>query len=123
MVSKTDLVGLGVPAQQANREGYEPEAVTAAGTATTTATVMHPTANFVKLTTASSQDGVRFHDNWPLGQIVIIVNPSSTTANVYPPTGGNWNGGTQDATITIVQNKVRGFIRYSTTLCYTWLTA
>jgi hypothetical protein len=123
MASKTDLVGLGVPPQLANRTGMEPESVTAAGTATGTATVMHPTVQFVALTTASSQDGVRFNDNWPLGTLVVVCNPAATTANIYPPTGGKWNGGTTDATITLAQNKVRLFIRFSTTLCYSILTA
>ena len=54
---------------------------------------------------------------------LLVVNPNSTTANIYPPTGGNFNGGSTDAAITLAQNKVRIFIRYSTTLCYSVLTA
>lgn len=123
MTSKKDLVGLGMSAQMADYQGFEPLAVTAAGTAVGTATGLPENASFVNVTTAASQDGIKFHNNWPLGRPVIVVNPNATTANIYPPTGANWNGGSTDATITLAQNKVRMFIRYSTTLCYSILTA
>lgn len=123
MASTKDLAGLGMSAQLASYVGFEPEAVTAAGTATGTATVLRANAGFINVTTAGSADGIRFNDAWPLGRPVFIVNPNATTANIYPPTGGNINGGLTDGAITLAQNKVRLFIRYSTTLCYSILTA
>lgn len=123
MSTNQDLMGLGMPAPLARSLSLTPEAVTAAGTAVATATGMHTTASFINVTTASSQDGIKFNNSWALGKPCIIFNPNSTAANVYPPTGANWNGGSTDATITIAQNKCRIFIRYSTTLCVSFLTA
>lgn len=123
MVSKTDLVGLGTPVQLANRAGYEPETATAAGSSSSAnATVLHATANFVKLTTAGGADSVRLSSSLPLGQFCVLYNLGSTTAQIYPPTGGNFNGGSTDAAVTIVQNKGRLFIRYNTTDVLSWLT-
>lgn len=123
MATTNDLTGLGMAPELANYLGHTPDSVTAAGTAATTATVLRKNPGFVVVTAAGSQDGVKFNDSWPIGRPVFVVNPSSTTANIYPPLGGNWNGGSTDATITLAQNKVRLFIRQSTTLCYSILTA
>lgn len=124
MTSKADLMGLGIAGPIADYEGFQPESVTAAGSSSAAnATVLGPLQNFVNLVTAGGADSIRFNSSWPLGVPVIVANPTATTAQIYPPTGGNWNGGSTDATITLLQNKVRIFIRYSATLCYSFLTA
>lgn len=123
MATAQDLVGLGVPPSQATYLAFTPQAVTAAGTATGTATALDKDVSFLNVTTAGSQDGIRFHANTPLGKPIVVFNLAATTANVYPSTGGAINGGSTDAAVTIAQNKVRVFMRYSTNVWVSWLTA
>lgn len=123
MATASDLVGLGIPPLPALYLSNTPQAVTAAGTATGTATVLTKDASFVNVTTAGSQDGIRFASDTPLGKMIVVFNLASTTANVYPSTGGAINGGSTDAAVTIAQNKVRVFMRYSTNVWISWLTA
>ena len=123
MATAQDLVGLGIPPAPARYLSNTPQAATTAGTATGTATVLDKDASFVNVTTASSQDGIRFNDATPLGKMIIVFNLASTTANVYPTSGGAINGGSTDAAVTIAQNKVRVFVRYSTNVWVSWLTA
>lgn len=123
MASKKDLVGLGIASILANRIGFDSETATAAGSSSSAnATVIHPTANFVKLTTAGGADSIRFNDAWPLGQFVVLYNLGSTTGQIYPPTGGTMNGGSTDAAVTLAQNKARIFMRYNTTDVLSWLS-
>ena len=123
MAIANDLMGVGMPAAQASLVGVNPAAVTAAGTAQTTATVLKANQTFVTLTTASSQDSVRLPTDAPLGTMYILMNNSSTTANVFPPSGAKINNAADDAAVTITVNLGRIFVRRSLTRWVSWVAA
>ena len=123
MATATDLMGLGTAPGLAELTGNSPQAVTAAGTAATTATALAPQASFLNVTAAGSQDGIRFHASTPLGRPIFIINVSGTTAKIYPATGGAINGGSTDAAVDVATAKTAVVIRYSTTVWGLILTA
>ena len=124
MASTADLVGLGMPGPQATFLGYTPTAITAAGTSSTTATEIGKDVGFVVITTASSQTGVRLHASTPIGRPIFFSCPTSDSAVIFPPASGQINGGTATTGgLTLAQNKVALFIRQTTTLWLSILTA
>ena len=124
MAKQTDLMGLGMPGALARYIGDEVTAVTAAGTAASTATEIGLQATFVVVTTASSQTGVKLNSATPLLRPITIVSPASDTAIVYPPTSGTINGGTATSGgQNVAQNKTAIYIRYSSTAWVSILTA
>lgn len=123
MALNTDLVGTGVPDTLARRLGYPVQkAVTAAGTASTDATVLD-TQNKVVNMTATGSDGIRLPTNMPLNTWYIVFNSSGSTGKVYPPTGGAINGGSTDAGLSLATLKNAAFMRLSTTVVISNLTA
>ena len=58
-----------------------------------------------------------------ISRLFFIFNPSSTTALLYPPVGGNINGATTDAAFSLAQNKAAIFWHYSPLLYRVVLTA
>lgn len=112
MASVSDLVGLGLPPKLAQAIGYSPTTVVAAGTTAATATEIGPDVGFVVADTGSSLTGLKLNASYPLGRPLIITNPDSDTAIIYPPTSGTINGGT--ATTggqNLAQNKTAIYIR------------
>jgi len=114
MTSTSDLLSLGMPAAQALAEGFSSIAITAAGTTTTDATVCD-NQNDVFTMTATGSDGIRINTNWPLLQPIFVLNTSASTGKVYPATGGNFNGGSTDAALSILTHKAALIMRVSTT--------
>ena len=124
MATTADLTGLAMPPPLATFLGYSPTTVVAAGTASTTATALGPDVGFVVLTTASSQTGVRLHASYPIGRPLFITNPTSDSAVIFPPSSGQINGGTATTGgLTLAQNKTAIFIRQTTGLWLSILTA
>lgn len=106
MSLQKDLVGVGVIPEQALRLGYPGvTAITTAGTATGTATVLTESQRVAALTTAASQTGVRLPAAAELMNPYLLVNLTATTAVLYPHTGGAINGATADAGVNIAANK------------------
>lgn len=114
MTSTKDLMGLGTPAAQAIAEGYSDIAITAAGTTTANATVCDAQNDVFRLT-ATGADGIRLNTSTPLLSPIFIANISGSTGLVYPATGGNFNGGSTDAAISVAANKCLIVMRFSTT--------
>lgn len=85
-----DLMGVGLPGEQALRLGYELLNINAAGTAQGTATALNGNGNlFAFVTSAASQQGVRLPANAEVNSEVVIVPTVATPLiTVYPPTGG-----------------------------------
>ena len=109
-----DLMGTGFADLQANAVGWNPiAAVTAAGSAATDATVLKKAQNFVNMT-ATGADGIKLPADAPLNKPYVVFNGSGSTGLVYPNTGGNLNGGTTDAALSMTTHKQAIFIRYST---------
>lgn len=124
MALAVDLMGVGLPQEQANRLGLSnATAVTAAGTTTGAATVLDASVTNVSLTAASSQTGLRLPADAELFSTYLVRNVSSTTANIYPNTGGYLNAGSQDGAVTLAQNLGRLFIYVGSSRWLSFLTA
>lgn len=110
-----DFIGVGMPDVFARLEGFNPAAaVTAAGSSTTDATLLLLAQNWV-LMTATGADGVRLPAGTSQLRPHIVTNTSASTGLVYPPTGGNFAGGTTDAAISVPTRKTIICWRYNTT--------
>lgn len=121
MSTVLDLMQLGMPGPLANRLGNTPLTQAGATTANTTATAIQ--GHVTNATTASSQTAFILPAGASLGAPFYFFNSSSTTALVFPPVGGNFNGGSTDASFSVVQNKAAFFLRLSATNWCVNLTA
>jgi len=125
----TDLIGLGLPPEQAAKLGtptidalpQEPTsaAVTAAGTTIADATLLTGVVNNVS--TAAASTGVKLNSNTPLGITVVVRNGGANDLKLYPPTSSDIiNGGVAGAAITLttLNKQIASCTRVSSTL---WL--
>jgi len=113
MPSAKDLIGVGVPAAQATVLGLTVTAKTGVGTAQATGTPI--TSNLSVLTTASGQTAFRLPSNGIGGGPYIVFNTTSDAALVFPPSGGNIQGGSTDASFSVAQNKSAMFFKNTAT--------
>lgn len=111
MSTVLDLMGSSMPGPLANRLGNTPLTQAGATTANTTATLIQ--GHVTNATTASSQTAFIFNSAVSLGAPFWFFNSSATTALVFPPVGGNFNGGSTDASFSVAQNKTAIFMRIS----------
>lgn len=111
-----NLMGVGMPAEQAAQVGLSAiAAVTAAGTTAADATVLKKQQTFVNMT-ATGSDGVKLPADADIGVEYIVYNSSGSTGKVYPPTSGTLNGDTATSgSKSLTTLKVARFIRYSST--------
>jgi hypothetical protein len=106
-----DMMGVGMPAEFATREGYPASsAVTAAGTTTADATVLLK-AQRVVVMTASGSDGIRLPADAEL-MVPYIVTAKTGAGKVYPPSGASFNEDTADQSQTVGVNLAAIFYRY-----------
>jgi len=89
MALAQDLMGVGLPAEQALRLGTERLVVNAAGTTQGTATALNGNGNlFAIVTSAANQQGVQLPANAEINSEVVIVPTVATPLiTVYPSTG------------------------------------
>lgn len=110
MALLTDLIGLGLPPEQAAKLAtptidalpQEPvgAAVTAAGTTISDATLLTGQVNNV--TTAAASTGVKLNSNTPLGITVVVRNGGASDLKLYPGSSSEQiNGGSAGAAITL----------------------
>lgn len=110
-----NFIGAGMPAEFSRLEGYNPPvAITAAGSNSGNATALSASQNFV-LMTGTGTDGVRLSSGSAMVKAVYVANVSAAAGIVYPPTGGNFTGGTTDAGISVPSRKTLLAWRYSNT--------
>lgn len=111
-----NLMGVGMPAEQAAQVGLSAiAAVTAAGTTAADATIIKKQQTFVNMT-ATGSDGVKLPADADIGVEYIVYNSSGSTGKVYPPTSGTLNGDTATSgSKSLTTLKVARFIRYSST--------
>lgn len=99
MALKGDLMASSLPAQAANKLGFDAlTAFAAAGASQTTATTL--TSNCANVSSGSGGVIIGQPDG-----INVIVNTSGGAVNVYPPVGGTINGGTLNAAFSLTNNK------------------
>jgi len=119
-----DLMGVGMPAEQANRIGAS-NLTTIAGVGTTQAGAapIRKDATNVLATTAGGQTAFVLSASAELGVEYFVTNSTATAALVFPPSGGAINAAGTDASVSIAQNLARVFIRLSSTRWISFLTA
>jgi len=122
MTGSKDLMGLGFSWPLAQAEGYSSIAITAAGTTSADATSCDG-QNSVFIMTATGSDGIRMNTAVPLFKPILVINTSASTGKVYPFTGGNFNGGSTDAGISVLTHSAMFLMRVSSTLWHSNLSA
>lgn len=123
----TDLIGLGLPPEQAAKIAtptidalpQEPVAATvsAAGTALADSTLLTGMINNV--TTVGASSGVRLNSNTPLGITVVVRNAGASDLKLYPTSATDQiNGTTAGAAITLttLNKQIATCSRVSSTL-------
>jgi len=93
------------------------DGITATGSAQGDAFQLNAVYNIV--TTAAASTGVRLMRSEPSAE-VFVRNLGANTLNVYPQTGGNFNGGTINAPVTIAAGSFQWFIGRDN---LNWITA
>lgn len=88
-------------------------------TGTTQADAFPLNAVYSIVTTAAASTGVKLMASEPSAE-VFVRNLGANTLNVYPPVGGNFNGGTTNAPVTIAAGAFQWFIGRNAT---SWTTA
>ena len=121
MAQASELIGIGAPAKWAGLVGNSPSAKTGVGTAQTGATPI--TTNFTVLTASGGATAFILPAIPVGGGPLIVINQSGTTALVFPPVGGNIQGGGTDTAFSVATNKCVMFFRFSSTLWAANLTA
>ena len=122
MATPSDLCGLGVAPELAQRLGNAPVAVTAAGTTQATATTLQG-GRIYNVTTGGSTTGVILNSNMANGSWIAVNVTSATSGVVYAPGSATINGTAGATGITVAQNKTLMVWRYSSTLFFSVLTA
>lgn len=115
MALTVDLIGLGLPPELAGLLGQSAlTAVTAAGTTAATAALL--SASETLITAAVGATGVIFPASASVTRLFFVRNAAASTASavVYPPLGGNFNGGAANAGIAIIAGQSILAFRQST---------
>ena len=120
MPTGDDLVGLGVPPQLAATLGNTPSSVTCAGTSQGAATAIR--THNSELVTDTSKTGAILPSDAKIGTPYFMFASASTSAVAYVPSGHYLNG-SQNAGLTIAQNKGAILIQYKKNYWTSMLTA
>lgn len=120
----TDLMGVGLPQQQATRLGYSnPTTIAGVGTAQSGAALIPNEVNNVVGTTAGGQTAFVVDSTVEFTMPYLFRNSSSTTALLYPPSGFAFNAGSNDAAISVAQNQSILFWKQTSTKFVAFSTA
>lgn len=111
--SANALTQLGIADQAALKLGNTQRTIAGVGTAQTGAANI--TVNVALLTTSGGATAFVFPTTWEILDEISVFNTSATTALVFPQSGGNINGGSTDASISVAQNQGVTFIKTSAT--------
>jgi hypothetical protein len=111
MVTKTTLMGRGMPPGLANHIGFAINSVTGVGTAQTSGPTLEP-QSINLLTTAGGATSCQLPAKGMVGEVVMVFAISATTGLVFPDAGSQIDLGTQDTgSVNVAQNKGRIFVR------------
>ena len=112
----TDLMGVGLPQEQATRLGYTAATTLAGvGTSQSGARTIPNMVNNVAGTTTGGQTAFVVDAAVELTMPYLFRNTSSTTALLFPPVGGAFNAGSDNASISVAQNQSILFWRQTAT--------
>lgn len=118
MPTPNNLMGSGLPSALAGQLGMTVATAAGVGTAQATATSI-PRGSLILATTAGGATAFVLSSLIEINSGVRFYNMSSTTALVFPPSGGAIDNGSTDASVSIAQNRGRLFIRTGT---LTWIS-
>jgi len=119
-----DLGQVGLNMQAAEVLGFSAlTTIAGVGTAQSGGAAIPRYVNNVLATTSSGQTALVLPSNAPLEYPYFVTNSSSTTALVFPPSGGAINAAAGDASVNVAQNLARIFIRKSSTRWVSFLAA
>jgi fibronectin-binding autotransporter adhesin len=113
VASTSKLIGMGEPAGLAKLIGNTVQTLAGVGTAQSGAKAV--TVNNALLTTSGGATAFVLSTDWAIGDEVTVFNTSATAALVYPPSGGAFDGGSTDASVSLAQNVGRTFIKTTST--------
>lgn len=111
------LTGAGMPPLQAQLVGNT--VATVAGIGTTQGAAAPLLNNVSLLTTAGGATAFVISTIWAIGDSITVFNTTSTAALIFPPSGGNINGGSTDASVSLAQNNAATYLRVSSV---EWIT-
>jgi len=113
MATADALIGLGMPAELAIRLGFQPVSVTTtAATQGSAGGLLQGYGNkMVAATFASAGHAVTLPDEAEIGDEIIINNVSANAGIIFPPSGGNLNGETADASMAIAAQGSSGCVQ------------
>lgn len=119
-----DLMGVGLPQEQATRIGTSALTTLAGvGTAQVGGKAIPAQTTNVLATTAVGQTAFVLPSDAELEQWYSITNSTATAALVFPPSGGAINAAAGDASVSIAVNITRLFVRKSATRWVSFLAA
>lgn len=116
--STTKLVGAGMPPLQATLAGNT--VATLAGIGTTQGAAAPLLNNVTLLTTSGGATAFVASTIWGIGDSITVFNTTATTALLFPPSGGNFNGGSTNASVNVTQNTALTILRATST---EWITS
>jgi hypothetical protein len=114
MSTVQDLMGCGMPKEQANRLGNS-VSLLLAGIGTAQAGAAAISNKVTTATTAGGATAFILPAAASIGSVWYFLNTSSTAALVYPPAGvsGTINNGSADGSFSVAQSKPTIFVRAS----------
>jgi hypothetical protein len=102
MPLKSEFMARGMPGGQANLIGQDPASAPLTATGNSQATALSLVSSFSVFGTVAASTGAIIGE--PRG-IYFVANNGANTLTLYPPVGGNINGGTLNAGISIPTGK------------------
>lgn len=108
MASVASLMGIGMAAELAKRVGWTPVAVTTTAATQGTGALRGPGNKLVSATFTTAADAVTLPSDAEVGDEIIIANVSANAGVIFPPTGGNINGESANASTAIAAQGTTG---------------
>lgn len=102
MATAQDLQGIGLPAEQAIRLGWQPVSVTTSGTGQASAGgLIRGIGKKIVSATLTATHAVTLPSAAEIGDEIIVNNITANAGVLFPHVGGNLNGETTDASMVI----------------------
>lgn len=125
MATSDALCNLGMPPELAKRAGFDLNPVTTNGSAqnATGGLLLRAGSKLAPATITTGGDSVTLPSDSGIGDEIIVSNLSGANAAVvFPPTGGNINGGSTNASVALAANATRRFTKVNATKWASWIS-
>lgn len=118
-----DLMGVGLPAEQSLRLGFNRGTLAGVGTAQAGGKAIPRDVNFVTATTDSGQTAFVLPSDAELLMPYMVYCSTATTALVFPPSGGDINAAGANNSVSVATTLARVFYKVSSTHWVSFLAA